>query len=315
MPMRPLTRCALMTGAKRGIVYGAAKLLIKREKNMEVFLTTKGGNWGRKEVLRSQIGADERRATFINMDVTKQDSIFKVRDEILKKYKGLDILVNNAVVHHVPDLSPDVYPGQVQDTMAVNYWGLKSVVQTFLPHLNPHARMVNMTSNLGDINNIVGDFPGANQLRKKFSSYLDEEELDGLVKKFESDVNKGHRVWREAGWPACPYTVSKIAVNAYTRILQQKLDSEELNRNPDLVVNAVYAGTGNSSDSAVRGFSEDLVDNEEGARNLVHMTQIVRNSYGIFPRGAVVWNNLRVVEDMEDYPTAVRSKKPQYGNL
>ena len=30
----------------------------------------------------------------------------------------------------------------------------------------------------------------------------------------------------EAGWPQCAYTVSKVAVNAYTRILQAQLQCE-----------------------------------------------------------------------------------------
>jgi len=306
MPPRRPTRCALVTGATRGIGYGAAKLLIQRNPLMEAFLTTKTDVRGRKPLLRLEIGPDERRATFVQMDVTNQDSIFKTRDLILKKYKGLDILINNAAVYHAPDPSPAAFPKQVESTLAVNYWGLKSVVKTFIPHLNPHARMINMTSNLGEVKNIGGDFPGAKDLRKRFSSYLDEDDLDALMFKFEEDVKKG--IWREEGWPACAYTISKIAINAYTRILQQQLDSEDVNKSPDLVVNAVYAGTHHSK---INQTNVDLVNTEEGARTVVYMAHIARNSYGMFPRGAVVWNNLQVKEDMDDFPV----HKPQYRDL
>lgn len=305
MPPRRPCRCALVTGATRGIGYGAAKALIMRDRLLEAFLTTKTDLRGRGPLLKMEIGPEEKRANFVNMDVTNQDSIFKTRDLILKKYKGLDILINNAAVFHEPDTSPAGFSKQVESTLAVNYWGLKSVVQTFLPHLNPHARIVNMTSNLGNVKNIGGDFPGAKELRRKFSSYLDEDELDKLMIKFEDDVKLG--IWREEGWPPCAYTISKIAVNAYTRILQQQLDSEAVNKNPDLVVNAVYAGTHHSK---IDQTDVDLVNTEEGARTVVYMAHIARNSYGMFPRGAVVWNNLQVMEEMDDFV-----QKPQYKHL
>ena len=97
--------------------------------------------------------------------------------------------------------------------LSTNYWGLKSVVNTFQPHLRSHSRIVNMTSSLGSVNNITDD-----NLRCLFLSVSEEDELDDLMNKFQHDANNGR--WRQEGWPGCAYTVSKIAVNAYTRILQ-----------------------------------------------------------------------------------------------
>jgi len=76
-----------------------------------------------------------------------------------------------------------------------------------------------------------------------------------------------------------------------------------------------YAGTHHSQIS--NHTKEEVVDTEEGARTVVYMSQIARNSFGIFPRGAVVWNNLRVVEDMEDFSkgSTARAKRPQYMDL
>ena len=41
--------------------------------------------------------------------------------------------------------------------------------------------------------------------------------VNRLVKEFLSLAEKGQGGWWHGGWPACPYTVSKIAVNSYTR--------------------------------------------------------------------------------------------------
>jgi NAD(P)-dependent dehydrogenase (short-subunit alcohol dehydrogenase family) len=44
--------------------------------------------------------------------------------------------------------------------------------------------------------------------------------LDGLMNKFVSDVAKG--TYKEEGWPKSTYSVSKIGVNALTRILARQ---------------------------------------------------------------------------------------------
>ena len=48
--------------------------------------------------------------------------------------------------------------------------------------------------------------------------------------------------WEMNGWPNCAYTVSKVAVNVYTRILQRQFDKEG-NGN---VVNSIHPGTKHS---------------------------------------------------------------------
>ena len=48
--------------------------------------------------------------------------------------------------------------------------------------------------------------------------------------------------WEANGWSNCAYTVSKVGVNVYTRILQRLFDIEGLG----MVVNSVHPGTKNS---------------------------------------------------------------------
>ena len=87
------------------------------------------------------------------------------------------------------------------------------------PMMNQGGRIVTCSSHLGHLSNLDGREPQAAVLRDKFaSSSLTEEELDRLVKQFESLAEEGgsSTLWHN-GWPACPYTVSKIAVNALTR--------------------------------------------------------------------------------------------------
>ena len=41
--------------------------------------------------------------------------------------------------------------------------------------------------------------------------------------------------------------------------------------------------------------SVSIMDDEEGARFVFFMATVRPNSHGVFPRGAVIWNNSRVV--------------------
>ena len=46
-----------------------------------------------------------------------------------------------------------------------------------------------------------------------------------MVLEFQHRCTEYNDDWAGAGWPRCAYTVSKVAVNAYTRILQRRLES------------------------------------------------------------------------------------------
>lgn len=54
------------------------------------------------------------------------------------------------------------------------------------------------------------------------SEDLAEEDIDGVVNAFLEDVKRG--TWKKQGWPALwtDYAVSKLALNAYTRVLAKR---------------------------------------------------------------------------------------------
>ena len=63
---------------------------------------------------------------------------------------------------------------------------------------------------------------------------------DSLMTEFQNLANTGE--WEANGWPNCAYTVSKVGVNVYTRILQREF-TEEGSGN---VVNSIHPGTKHS---------------------------------------------------------------------
>ena len=78
-------------------------------------------------------------------------------------------------------------------------------------------------------------------------------------------------------------------INAF-RILQDQFEQED---REDVVVNAVYPCTKHSK---IDHGDLKMLDDEEGARFVFYMATVMPNSHGVFPRGAVIWNNSRVVD-------------------
>lgn len=91
---------------------------------------------------------------------------------------------------------------------------------------------------------------------------LSEEMIDGMVSSFLQQVEDGS--WTSGGWPRTmtDYSVSKLAVNAYTRFMAKKLserpDGEKIYINcycPGWVKTALtgYAGSVSIEDAADSG--------------------------------------------------------------
>jgi carbonyl reductase 1 len=115
---------------------------------------------------------------------------------------------------------PEINEKIARLTIDTNYYGIKNVTDSLLPLLKG-GRVVNVTSTAGVIHDGY-----AKDLKEKFlSNSLKVEDVDGLVEKFVHDVKDGE--FKERGWPASTYRVSKAAANVLTRIYAR--DLKEIN--------------------------------------------------------------------------------------
>ena len=217
MPRR--SQIALVTGAVKGFGYHIGKELIRRVPSTVTYMSSRGDTWGMEAILGMELGGGARqRGKFITMDVTDPMSIAVHRDAIVKRYGGLDILVNNAAIYEKPDL--ENFFEQSQRIMATNYWGTKNVFAAFFQPFSAikrDARIVNITSNLAHVRE--KNTSEVEELKRKARDRFDKVnnliELDGMVMQFMTDVSMGKG--KEGGWPECAYSVSKMAINAFTR--------------------------------------------------------------------------------------------------
>lgn len=143
-------RTALVTGANRGIGREVARQLSARGLRVVV-----GGRDGQRadEVARA-IG---REAYGVPLDVTDASSIAAARTDILKRFRGVDVLVNNAAI--LLDEHSDLLEIAVADfrqTMETNVLGAIAIAHAFVPGMieRGYGRVVNVSSRAGQLSSM-----------------------------------------------------------------------------------------------------------------------------------------------------------------
>jgi len=295
----------VVTGASRGVGYAVGRELACRLPGATLYLTTRQAT-AVEELqlnLRRQIGVAADNVRFRYLDLKEKRSTAKFVEVVKRRHNRLDILVNNAAVYHKPPASVHktcaslpLYYKEVDEIVKTNYVGLRAVTEQLLPCLAGDARIVNMTSHLAvNLFDCTSTDPAQTRLAAAFSQPgLTLPALDALVKSFLASIKSG--TWSQAGWPDCAYSVTKLAVNAYTRILQGKLGKSQ-------TVNAVCPGTMHSK---MRQTREETISVSDSADMLSYLATLRLEGVGdctvphsALPRGSVLWHDLTPVHSSQ----------------
>src|SRR5947199_6401222 len=202
---------ALVTGANRGLGLETSNQL--RAKGFRVILTSRDEKKGTASVR----GLDPagRDVAYHQLDITDAASISAVAHDLPGLASRLDLLVNNAGIGSWgADRRASVR------TIATNYFGSRDVTDALLPFIPDGGRIVMVSSGLGELSYMGRD------LRPRFEDpSLTRPSLDSLVNSYLSDLEKGEA--KSEGWPSA-YSVSKVAMNALTRILARQLPPRKI---------------------------------------------------------------------------------------
>ena len=154
-------RFALVTGANKGIGFEVARQLAR--KGFHVFLGARKSDAGlaavqklNKEGEKEDYGKGHSglAVTFMNIDVSKPDSVRRAAEEFSRKSDRLDTLVNNAGIlldddKEVLTITPEIF----ETTLRTNTVGPLLVSQAFVPFLKKSdaPRIVNVSSGGGQL--------------------------------------------------------------------------------------------------------------------------------------------------------------------
>jgi carbonyl reductase 1 len=208
-------RIAVVTGSNRGIGHEIARQLVGQ--GMRVIATARDAPAGAKTA--AEIGAE-----FECLDVANRASI----DEFVARRApdGLDVFVANAGIA-LDGFNADV----ARRTIDVNFYGAQRIVDKLLPSFRPDARIVMVSSGMGELSRL------GPALREQFAApNLDRAMLSNLVERFIAEVRSGTHA--QSGFPSSAYSVSKVALNAYVRILARELATDSRR----ILVNATCPG-------------------------------------------------------------------------
>ncbi|KAF5206943.1 (+)-neomenthol dehydrogenase [Thalictrum thalictroides] len=208
---------AVVTGANRGIGFEIARQLAVL--GLTVVLTSRDLdklNEATKPLLEQGLSVVTHQ-----LDILSQDSVQLFTDWICQVYGGLDILVNNAGVNF--NLGSDNSIEFAETVINTNYYATKRMTKAMIPLMKCStygSRIVNVSSRLGRLNgrrNRLGDTTLREQLAD--DGTLSEELIDDMIRRFLEEVK--HGCCTSDKWPQMftDYSLSKLAVNAYTRLM------------------------------------------------------------------------------------------------
>lgn len=157
-------RLAVVTGANRGIGLAIARLLAER--GFHTVATARGPRGG-AEALRPLLAAGLD-VELRKLDVTRAEEARALAKWLSDNHASVDVLVNNAGImtesrHAEPARSADpmtVSPATVMEHFNVNALGAVRMIQALAPLMHEDARIVNVSSGMGQLSEMGGGYLG-----------------------------------------------------------------------------------------------------------------------------------------------------------
>ncbi|KAG8480620.1 hypothetical protein CXB51_024778 [Gossypium anomalum] len=219
---------------------------------------------------------------FHQFDVADPESITSLTDFVKKQFGKLDFLVNNARIlgatfsiapdtkvnsHDIWSKSTDEKYELAEECLKINYYGAKRTAEALIPllQLSDLPRIVNVSSS------IVMLKGKGEKLKGVLTGVTTDKKLNDLITEYLKNFKEG--LHRSKGWPTfiSAYTVSKVALNAYTRILANKY--------PDICINFVCPGYAKTNINLNTG----TITVEEGAVTPVKLALLPKSGHsGLF---------------------------------
>jgi len=231
----------IVTGANKGIGLECVRLLASRvsssylykkaqAESSVIYLTSRDqarGEQAVKEVGETAAkGVDVRLAV---LDVTSRESVSKFAAEIKRQHERVHALINNAgVADGVGGVGTRFDSETVEYVFACNYDGVHDMTDAFLPLMDEHGRVVNISSGLTRL--------APEEMKKRLGAVGSVKEADGIMEEFKNAVKEG--TVPKLGYPEQAYPCSKILLNALTK----GFAADNKTAHPGLLINYVNPG-------------------------------------------------------------------------
>ncbi|CAD0096506.1 unnamed protein product [Aureobasidium mustum] len=241
----------IVTGANRGIGLAICELILKTNQNVKLYAASRAGaDLGLKSAGSGSI-------KYPKLDVTKDQDIKQLAEDIKHEEGSISVLINNAGVNTYPEHTPE----SVKQMLDVNYRGTYKMCKAFIPLLSQSGRIVNMSSVASQLK--IYSQHNAARFRNT-GSYED-------VEKIAEDYMEKKELASGFGDKGQGYSVSKACVNAITAILARE--------NPGLTINACCPGWVDTDMGGIMGKppkepSKNLLSSDRAHLNCHMLTEL-----------------------------------------
>ena len=147
-----------------------------------MYLTSRDVGRGKQAVEElNKLGCQPK---YHQLDIDDESSVLKLKDYMSTNYGGIDVLVNNAAIAF-RSAATEPFSEQATVTLRTNFFNTYRACTILFPILKPHARVVNVSSSAGYLQNIGGESETSVALKAKLASIdLTYEELIKLMLKY-----------------------------------------------------------------------------------------------------------------------------------
>ena len=219
--IQEMTTVSVVTGANKGVGFGIVRALCQKVGGV-VILTAR--NEERGIAAKQKLLEEGLEVQFEQLDITDNDSIFKLTNVIKSKYGGIDILCNNAgIAYKNASTAPLLEKALV--TNGTNFLATVNVTQSFLPCMKSNGKICQVSSMSGIL---TQNFPDAsNPIRKRIvDPSLSEEGLMEIYTEYIEAVKKNdYSIFKKDS----SYSFSKCLLTAHTQIMGRKLSQDKRN--------------------------------------------------------------------------------------
>lgn len=171
----------LITGTSKGI--GLETALAFGRSGYKVFATMR--NTSKAEDFKQMIATESLDITIAEMDVDSDDSVKQCIDDIIKKHKFIDVLVNNAGIERHGSIE-ELKMKDFKDVMETNYFGVLRCTKALLPLMRKNRE--GCIINIASVSGHISSGPLGAYAASKFALEALSEALAGEVKPFNIRV-------------------------------------------------------------------------------------------------------------------------------
>lgn len=136
-------KVAIITGGDSGLGRAAAIAFVKEGAKIVIPYYNEHKDAQETKRYIESLGGE---CLLLSGDITNKNFCKKIVQETLKKYRKIDILINNAAVQYQQDKLENITDEQFDRTMKVNVYGMFYLTKEVLPYLKSGASIINISS-------------------------------------------------------------------------------------------------------------------------------------------------------------------------